>query len=266
MVANVVAFFATMISTVVAAVGGFIGAVIGFFGSLLAGVVAAVTSLVTSVINFFTNLIRTVSTAINNFVRDVVNFFIQLGRDIIAELTKLPARMVQIGRDIIDGIVRGLKAAAGAVTDFLVGLAQDALGAVKRFLGIASPSKVFRDQVGAQMGAGIAEGLRLSTGDVIAQARRLTDAATAAAATSVPVGVDAAVQRASALTFGDTGPTPAEAQMNGLLRELLDAQAEPAQVRVFIGETELTDLIKTEIDTNSRTVARTVRAGAGVTR
>ncbi|MHA6626880.1 hypothetical protein ACU61A_15705 [Pseudonocardia sichuanensis] len=38
----------------------------------------------------------------------------------------------------------------------------------------------------------------------------------------------------------------------------------PVAVRVFIGDRELTDLVRTEVDNNSRSVARVVRAGGGV--
>lgn len=69
---------------------------------------------------------------------------------------------IQLGKDIIHGIVKGLEAVGGAVKDFLLGMAESALNAVKGFFGIASPSKVMRDQVGKMIGEGLAIGITKS--------------------------------------------------------------------------------------------------------
>ena len=64
-----------------------------------------------------------------------------------------------IGSNIIDGIAAGITGAAGALFDSLRGLASDALSAAKKALGIESPSKVFRDEVGKNISLGIGEGI-----------------------------------------------------------------------------------------------------------
>lgn len=63
-----------------------------------------------------------------------------------------------IGRNIISGIANGLKGAAGRIADAARNAASRALNAAKNFLGIESPSKVFRDQVGLMMAEGMAVG------------------------------------------------------------------------------------------------------------
>lgn len=64
-----------------------------------------------------------------------------------------------LGKSIIDGITNGVKNAAGNLANSVVGAAQGALGDVKNFLGIHSPSRVMRDEVGAMIGAGMAQGI-----------------------------------------------------------------------------------------------------------
>lgn len=64
-----------------------------------------------------------------------------------------------VGTNIVDGIVRGANAATSKLTGALTNLAQKALAAAKAALGIKSPSKVMRDQVGRWIPAGIAEGI-----------------------------------------------------------------------------------------------------------
>lgn len=62
---------------------------------------------------------------------------------------------VSIGLNIIDGIVSGIISAAGSLVDAAVGAAEDAVEAVKDWLGIASPSKLMRDEVGKYMALGM---------------------------------------------------------------------------------------------------------------
>ena len=63
-----------------------------------------------------------------------------------------------VGRNIISGIANGLKGAAGAIVEAAKGAAESALNAAKNFLGIHSPSRVFRDQVGKMMALGMGIG------------------------------------------------------------------------------------------------------------
>lgn len=63
-----------------------------------------------------------------------------------------------IGKNIVSGIANGLKNGAGAIVDAAKGAAKSALNAAKSFLGIHSPSTVFRDQVGKYMAKGIGVG------------------------------------------------------------------------------------------------------------
>lgn len=63
-----------------------------------------------------------------------------------------------IGSNIISGIVNGIKAAAGKLLSAMGDLAKNALKAAKKKLGIHSPSRVFRDQVGKMMALGVGVG------------------------------------------------------------------------------------------------------------
>lgn len=78
-----------------------------------------------------------------------------------------------VGKSIIDGIVEGIKKVAANIGKAAKDAAGDALAAVKQLLGIRSPSTVMRDQVGMQIGAGMAEGIAGSAGNVQAAMGRL---------------------------------------------------------------------------------------------
>lgn len=63
------------------------------------------------------------------------------------------------GEYIIQGIADGIVSAVGALVDAAKSAAQSTLNAAKDFLGIHSPSTVFRDEVGKQIPPGIGDGV-----------------------------------------------------------------------------------------------------------
>ena len=67
-----------------------------------------------------------------------------------------------VGANIIRGIAGGVASAAGELVNAAVNAARNALAWVKSKLGIHSPSRVFRDQVGVMIGRGAAIGVERS--------------------------------------------------------------------------------------------------------
>ena len=67
--------------------------------------------------------------------------------------------LLEVGQDIVDGIWNGIKGAAETfarnVKEFFGGIVQG----VKDFLGIHSPSKLFKEQIGENIALGVAEGI-----------------------------------------------------------------------------------------------------------
>lgn len=63
-----------------------------------------------------------------------------------------------VGKNIIDGIKSGIKNAWNNLVKWFKGLFGDLIGVAKKILGIKSPSRVFRDQIGKQMAAGLGLG------------------------------------------------------------------------------------------------------------
>lgn len=68
---------------------------------------------------------------------------------------------LELGKNIVKGILNGLKSMGGALIDGAKNLGKKALDSLKSFLGINSPSKVFRDEVGKMMAKGITVGFDL---------------------------------------------------------------------------------------------------------
>lgn len=66
---------------------------------------------------------------------------------------------LQLGKDIISGLINGIGAMGGALWEAAKSVAHSVLNSIKGALGIHSPSRVMRDQVGKWIPAGIAEGI-----------------------------------------------------------------------------------------------------------
>jgi septal ring factor EnvC (AmiA/AmiB activator) len=124
-----------------------------------------------------------------NGIKDAVLSAIQSVKDTIASWKA-------VGEAIIDGIKEGVLNAAKRLARAVVDAAKAALDAAKKFLGVKSPSTVFRDQVGLMIGAGMAEGIKDSSSLVDAAMSQLSKKMTA----------DATVKmNASAGRFGSDG-------------------------------------------------------------
>ena len=90
---------------------------------------------------------------------------------------------MSIGSDIVNGIISGVENMGGALFSSLKNLASGALNAAKSFLGISSPSKLFRDEVGRWIAHGVARGVDDNTHVAVRSVRGM-----AASIAGVPFG------------------------------------------------------------------------------
>jgi hypothetical protein len=70
---------------------------------------------------------------------------------------------LSVGKNIIMGIVNGLKNMGKAILDAIVNIAKSAFNGILNFFGIHSPSRLMRDEVGMMIGRGLAKGIDKST-------------------------------------------------------------------------------------------------------
>ncbi|HFX2802453.1 TPA: phage tail tape measure protein [Pseudomonas aeruginosa] len=94
---------------------------------------------------------------------------------------ELPGKFTEFGSMMMQGLVNGIKNAAGAVKGAVVGAADDSINYFKEKLGIHSPSRVFAELGGFTM-AGLEQGLTKNQGGPLGAITSLAKQLTAAGA------------------------------------------------------------------------------------
>lgn len=111
-------------------------------------------TIVQSGIDILTNLIEGIIGAIPQLVAALP----QIIEAIVSGIGALLGSIVDVGKMIVEGIWQGITNAGSWLVGKITGWFNGVVGSVKKFLGIASPSKLFRDEIGANMALGIGEG------------------------------------------------------------------------------------------------------------
>lgn len=102
-----------------------------------------------------------------------------------------------LGRNIVDGIANGLN--PGRIVQKMRDIASSAMSTVKSFLGIKSPSRRMRDEVGKMMGEGMAIGIDQSTKDAVKSASNSAKKVMGAYGGSINTNLPTAAQLSSKL-------------------------------------------------------------------
>jgi len=138
----------------------------------------------------------------------------------------------EIGTEMINGLVGGLKAGAHLVLEALTSIVTGAVKGVKKYLGIASESKLMKAEVGYEMGAGTAGGLDKSRAEVSDAAEGMAAAgvkgakgASGGASSSAPAGN---VYEFNNCTFGgDLNESTVRKMMQAVFDAEMNAAAVP---------------------------------------
>ncbi len=116
----------------------------------------------TSVLNVVSNMKSSLQNKWNEIKQNVKNAF-------------SASNFVELGKNIVSGIISGISKKASDLFTSLTNLAGDALKAAKKKLKSNSPSKLFRDEVGQWIPAGIAVGVEKNLGYVTSALNNMVD-------------------------------------------------------------------------------------------
>lgn len=196
--------------------GSYISQVPGRIGAGLSGAISAVGS-------FASSMASGALRAGQQFLSNLVN-----------TLASIPGRMVSIGSQIVHGIISGITGSIGKVGSAILGGVKDAISGVKNFLGIHSPSRLFRDQIGRNIGLGLAQGISNSQAAVMSSMNGMASdiASTRFTTPDVATGYGLSPTRASVSTGGE----PLSGELLGeLLSELRALHADMPLIMEKLG-------------------------------
>jgi hypothetical protein len=104
--------------------------------------------------NFFVNGFQSLYTSVKGKLSSVVSAVKEIPGKAKSALSSLPGQMLSIGRNIIDGIVNGIRNSLGRVMSAARAIVDKIPGPIRKALGIHSPSRVM-----AEIGKFITQGL-----------------------------------------------------------------------------------------------------------
>lgn len=169
----------------------FINNVVSFFTQLPGKVLQFITSALNNVQTWATNMVNKAREMGTNFINNVVSFMQQLPgkikqyldsainnlktwvtqmgqkgteavqsliNNVMSAASGIASKVMSIGTDIVTGVWNGIKNAAGWFTDQVKSFFSGIVDGVKDALGIGSPSKVFRDEIGRWLPPGVVQG------------------------------------------------------------------------------------------------------------
>jgi tape measure domain-containing protein len=158
-------------------VRGAIDIILAFISGIVSkidDVIDAAFKVVIGFINGLADAIRNNSPAINSACKNLITA-------IVDAIMSFRSTMLDIGVNMIKGIIEGIKSMAGNIAGAALDVVGGAFNGVKSFLGIHSPSRLFRDEVGVMIGKGMAEGIKDSTPEVVTASSKMAQAVVDAA-------------------------------------------------------------------------------------
>lgn len=238
LVTQVVNNIPTYIPMIVQAAISLFNGIVDSIPQVLPNVVSALGDLLTTVINNIPTYISTIiSAAVQLFVA-IAEAVPQVVTDVLMAVGDLLNQVFNAissfdlgaaGKALIDGFIGGIGSMAGAVVDAVTGVVGGAIEAAKNFLGIHSPSRVFRE-IGDFAMQGLSVGIEKATKGVVRTVEgAMSDVA--GVGLTVPIGttdLQAAVSP-SRVGASPTFARDAQGQWQGGIGQLVQNFNQPVQ-------------------------------------
>ena len=142
---SIASFLGFVISSVASWVGQMASNAMSAGSQFVSNVVSFISSLPGQIAGFLSGVISNVASWVGQMASNAADAASRFASNLISGLQSIPGRVVSIGSQIIQGMVDGVVGAAGRLIDAVGGAVSGAIGWAKSLLGIASPSKVFRE-------------------------------------------------------------------------------------------------------------------------
>lgn len=152
--------------------------------ALADGLIKALPRLIDKVPVIIAKIVNALSTNYPKLLKAGVELIVKLGAGLIKAIPQLVGKipeiissivkgfvdgipaMLSVGKDLIKGVWDGILSAGGWLWKQIKGFFSGITDKIKGFFGIKSPSKLFKDEIGANLALGIGEGFNAEMGDV----------------------------------------------------------------------------------------------------
>ena len=142
-----------------------------FFSNVANSIKVAVSNFVMTIVSFFAQLPSKIKQHLDSAINDLKTWVSQMGQKgkeavqslisgVMAAASGIASKVASIGTDIVKGVWNGIKSAASWFTSEVKSFFTNIVTSVKEALGVGSPSKVFRDEVGRWLPPGVVQGFR----------------------------------------------------------------------------------------------------------
>ena len=236
----------TVVTTVINAVKSVISSVMNGIKSVMTSIWNAIKSVTSSVWNGIKSVvssaasgIRSVVSSMMSSVRSVFSSGWSAAKSVTSSgihgaaniVRSVASSMVSAGRNFVMGFVNGIRGAIGAAASAAASMARAAMSSAKAALGIHSPSRVMRDQVGYYVAAGMAVGMR-DNADMVQKAANWL------AQSAVP-SIDLGASINGVMNQGRLSNT-----INGTINHELTVNQQPAYINVALGGSEYSTFVE----------------------
>ena len=186
LISNVVTFFKTLPGKIASAIANAIVKVATWGSNMKAKAISAIKNLVTSVVT----TAKTLPGKIGNAISGAINKVVTWGANMVSKAKKaitnvasavtnglkaVPNKVLSIGKNIVQGLWKGIQNATGWVKDKVKGFAKGILKGMKDALDIHSPSRLMEKEVGENIALGVIKGIDNKKANAKKSAKELSD-------------------------------------------------------------------------------------------
>lgn len=127
---------------------------------IVSALIKAFPQILTAIINGIKTIGQKLGTFTSESNQNFYRFLTGLIAVIKASIPSLVTAAGDVGRNVVAGIWNGIQASSDWLKNQIIGFASNILGGFKNALGIKSPSKAFRDEIGKWLLPGMVEGFK----------------------------------------------------------------------------------------------------------
>lgn len=168
---NVVSFFTQLPGKIQQFISSALNNVTAWVSNMASKAREAGSQFINNVVSFIQQLPGKIKQFLDSAINNLRTWVTQMGQkgkeavqslinNVISAASGIASKVMSIGSDIVSGVWNGIKNAASWFTNQVKGFFSGIVDGVKDALGIGSPSKVFRDEIGKWLPPGVAQGFK----------------------------------------------------------------------------------------------------------